>query len=233
MAEVVARNITTRRHDPRKATFKGADMSTKLKLLGIHVASFGDCFAADDTCQPLVYRDPFSGVYKKYLFTKDGKKLLGGMMIGDTNDYAKLLGMVKAGKRLQTPPSELILGIKGTKEEQHGGADTLPDDTQICSCNNVTKGTIRKIIRSKKCENVNQVKCFSKAGTGCGGCMPQVQEVTSRQCGKRRTPSHYVYVHHRSLKQNSSHLVKPSAILYAAISSTAVPNSLLLARSSN
>ena len=175
MAEVVARNLTTRLNQPRKAGFRGADMSTKLKLLGVHVASFGDCFPDEKKTQPLTYRDPFSGVYKKFIFTKDGKKLLGGMMVGDTNDYSKLLSLVRAGKRLQAPPSELILGVQGGDTVQ--SADALPDDTQICSCNNVTKGDIRKVIKDKKCENANQVKCFSKAGTGCGGCLPQVQEI--------------------------------------------------------
>lgn len=175
MAEVVARNLTTRLNDPRKAAFKGSDMSTKLKLLGVHVASFGDCFADPTKTTPLVYRDPFGGIYKKYIFTKDGKKLVGGMMVGDTNDYAKLLALVRSGKRLHAPPSELILGVQAADQVQT--ADALPDDTQICSCNNVTKGKIRSIIKEKKCENLNQVKCFSKAGTGCGGCLPQVQEV--------------------------------------------------------
>ncbi|KAI8079951.1 uncharacterized protein BX664DRAFT_362080 [Halteromyces radiatus] len=177
MADVVARNLTTRLHDPRKIQFKGADMSTKLKLLGVHVASFGDCFADtsnQDSYQPLIYRDPFARIYKKYIFTNDGKKLIGGMMVGDTKDYAKLLSIVKSGKRLLTPPSELILGVQNQEAQ---GADALTDDTQICSCNNVTKGDIRKVIKAKKCQNVNQVKCFSKAGSGCGGCLPQVQEI--------------------------------------------------------
>jgi NAD(P)H-nitrite reductase large subunit len=177
MAEVVARNLTTRRFESRKAAFKGADMSTKLKLLGVHVASFGDYFADESKTNALVYRDPFSGVYKKYVFTKDGKRLMGGMMVGDTNDYAKLLALVRAGLQLHSPPSELILGVKSSKEDVQG-ADALPDETQICSCNNVTKGQLRKVICDKKCENVDQVKSFSKAGTGCGGCMPQVQEAS-------------------------------------------------------
>ncbi len=176
MAEVVARNLTTRRFESRKAAFKGSDMSTKLKLLGVHVASFGDYFADESKARALVYRDPFSAVYKKYVFTKDGKRLLGGMMVGDTNDYAKLLALVRAGQQLQSPPSELILGVKSSKEDVQG-ADALPDETQICSCNNVTKGQLRKVICEKKCENVNQLKSFSKAGMGCGGCIPQVQEV--------------------------------------------------------
>lgn len=95
-------------------------------------------------------------------------------MIGDTKDYAKLLSMVKSQKRLTSPPGELILGAPNSQEET---ANDLPDDTQICSCNNVSKGDIRKVIKDKKCCNVNQVKGYSKAGSGCGGCLTQVQEV--------------------------------------------------------
>ncbi|CAO3623322.1 unnamed protein product [Cunninghamella echinulata] len=176
MADVVARNLTS--ISSSKVKFKGADMSTKLKLLGVHVASFGDCFAdseQQDKYQPLIYRDPFGGIYKKYIFTKDGKKLVGGIMVGDTKDYGKLLTFVKNKVALKTPPSELILGVQGSNESE--SADALPDSTQICSCNNITKGDIRKTIRENKCENLNQVKCLSKAGTGCGGCLNQVQEI--------------------------------------------------------
>ncbi|KAM6500317.1 nitrite reductase H large subunit [Amanita muscaria] len=176
MAEIVSRNLTTRRFESRKAAFKGSDMSTKLKLLGVHVASFGEYFSDESKTRALVYRDPFSGIYKKYIFTKEGKRLVGGMMVGDTNDYAKLLALVRSGQQLRSPPSELILGVQSAKESLQG-ADALPDETQICSCNNISKGQLRKVIRDKKCENLVQVKCFSRAGTGCGGCLPQVQEI--------------------------------------------------------
>ncbi|KAF9337011.1 hypothetical protein BGZ91_009690 [Linnemannia elongata] len=180
MAEVVARNLTRdihskglgKAHQPR--LFTSADMSTKLKLLGVHVASFGDYFASSRDTRELLYRDPFGAVYKKYIFTKDGKHLLGGMMVGDTTDYGKLLGMSKSKKSLQIPPSELILGLK---PGQGQGAADLPDDTQICSCNNVTKGQIRSAVRSKGCSSIGEVKTCTKAGLGCGGCIPQVGDI--------------------------------------------------------
>jgi nitrite reductase (NAD(P)H) len=49
----------------------------------------------DEPIQCLVYKDPFSSTYKKYIFTADGKYLLGGMMIGDVADYVKLVSIVK------------------------------------------------------------------------------------------------------------------------------------------
>src|SRR5690606_4605157 len=121
MAEVVARNLTRDpkstglgpNHRPKK--FTGSDMSAKLKLLGVHVASFGDYFSANEETKSLIYRDPFDVVYKKYIFTKDGKHLLGGMMVGDTTDYAKLLALSNSKKSLPMPPSELILGVKANE----------------------------------------------------------------------------------------------------------------------
>ncbi|KAK3821106.1 MAG: hypothetical protein J3Q66DRAFT_332614 [Benniella sp.] len=180
MAEVIARNLTRdvnskglgKAHQPRQ--FKSADMSTKLKLLGVHVASFGDYFSTSKDTQALLYRDPFGSVYKKYIFTKDGKHLLGGMMVGDTADYGKLLGMSKSKKSLQIPPSELILGLKPGQAQ---GASDMPDDTQICSCNNITKGQIKAAVRTKGCSSIGEVKTCTKAGLGCGGCVPQVGEI--------------------------------------------------------
>ena len=146
MADVLAFNLSEAKlHSPR--TFKRPDLSTKLKLLGVEVASFGDFFADRDGPQhlparrgstvsrakpngdapsppavkALCYKDPFQAVYKKYLFTPDGKYLLGGMMIGDTKDYVKLVPMVKNQKALDVPPSQFILGVKSGDDE--GGDD--------------------------------------------------------------------------------------------------------------
>jgi nitrite reductase (NAD(P)H) len=149
MADVLAFNLTqAKAHAPR--TFKRPDLSTKLKLLGVEVASFGDFFADRDgpkdmpgrakpgrakgadkkdqvknltdgpappPVKALTYKDPFQQVYKKYLFTMDGKYLLGGMMIGDTKDYVKLVPMVKGQKQLEIPPSELIIGASKGEDD--------------------------------------------------------------------------------------------------------------------
>lgn len=138
MADVLSFNLTspTPSPDPPRK-FDSPDLSTKLKLLGIDVASFGDFFADRDgprslpdgaggeeeepRARALTYKDPFGAVYKKYLFTPDGKHLLGGMMIGDTGDYVKLTQMVRNRKVLDVPPSQFILGAK--KEGEDDGSD--------------------------------------------------------------------------------------------------------------
>lgn len=138
MADVLSFNLTNPDKEPRR--FKRPDLSTKLKLLGVDVASFGDFFADRDgpkflpgrqafkhkadgepAVKALTYKDPFSAVYKKYLFTMDGKYLLGGMMIGDTKDYVKLNQMVRNQTELKVAPSEFILG------SQKGGEENADD----------------------------------------------------------------------------------------------------------
>ncbi|KAI1613064.1 nitrite reductase [Exophiala viscosa] len=211
-ADVLSFNLTqAKSHSPR--TFKRPDLSTKLKLLGVEVASFGDFFADRDgpkdlpkrhikkeqketvpkdqqdkvkdltsgppppAVKALTYRDPFAAVYKKYLFTMDGKYLLGGMMIGDTKDYVKLVPMVKNKKALEVPPSQFIIGASKDGEED---ADDLADDTQICSCHNVTKGNVVEVVKDGSCKAIGEVKSCTKAGTGCGGCMPLVQSIFNK-----------------------------------------------------
>ena len=212
-ADVLSFNFTqAKAHAPR--TFKRPDLSTKLKLLGVEVASFGDFFADRDgpkdlprrhvkreeknkegtdssrekvknltdgppppAVKALTYRDPFAAVYKKYLFTMDGKYLLGGMMIGDTKDYVKLVPMVKNKKVLDVPPSQFIVGASKGDDEN---ADDLTDDTQICSCHNVTKGDVASVVKDGSCKAIGDVKSCTKAGTGCGGCMPLVQSIFNK-----------------------------------------------------
>lgn len=123
----------------------------------------------------LTYKDPFKQVYKKYLFTEDGKYLLGGMMIGDTQDYIKLVPMVKEQKALEIPPGELIVGAKGDDNP-----DDLPDETQVCSCHNVTKGDVASTIKDGTCKSIGDVKSCTKAGTGCGGCVPLVTTIFNK-----------------------------------------------------
>jgi nitrite reductase (NAD(P)H) len=208
MADVLAFNLTQAKvHSYRQ--FKRPDLSTKLKLLGVEVASFGDFFADRDgpkfmpvraakkieqssqdavktltdgpppsPVKALTYRDPFQAVYKKYLFTLDGKYLLGGMMIGDTKDYVKLVPMVKNQKILDVPPSQFILGASKGDDE---GGDDLDDDTQICSCHNVAKGDVLNVVKDGTCKSIGDVKSCTKGGTGCGGCMPLVISIFTKQ----------------------------------------------------
>ncbi|MEM1227679.1 MAG: nitrite reductase large subunit NirB [Planctomycetota bacterium] len=172
MAEIAAENLF---EGQRK--FDGSDLSTKLKLMGVDVASFGDYEAGKDVANSLTFEDPFAGVYKKLLVSLDGKKLLGGIMVGDAADYGTLSIMAKGNDDLPCDPHELIVGSSDGAAAALGGVDSMPDSAQICSCNNVTKGDICEAIRERDLDSPGAVKACTKAGSGCGGCMPLVTDL--------------------------------------------------------
>ena len=152
-------------------TFTGADMSTKLKLLGVDVASFGDAFATTEGALELTYADAVSGVYKKLVVSEDGRRLLGGILVGDASAYGILRPMVSSGLALPDNPEQLILPASS------GAPMGMPDEAQVCSCNDVTKADILHAVAEQGCESVADVKQCTRAGTTCGSCVPTVKNL--------------------------------------------------------
>ena len=166
MAEVVVEALLD-----GPGAFTGADMSTKLKLLGVDVASFGDAHGTTGNCLELVYSDAVAGVYKKLVVSEDGKQLLGGILVGDASAYGLLRPMVASGIELPANPEELILPAG------RGGAEPgLPADAVVCSCNRVTRGQI-EAHADNGCQDAACVTKCSKAGSTCGSCKPQVKSI--------------------------------------------------------
>ncbi len=160
--------------------FESYDMSTKLKLIGVDVASFGDAICENTPHKPIVFEDNLEGIYKRINISTDGKKLLGGILVGDADAYNMLLQVTLNGMALPPNPEDLILGARGGEEL---GME-LPDSAQICSCENVTKGDICKAIVEDGLEDIAAVKTCTKAGTGCGACSPIVGDIFSEQLKK-------------------------------------------------
>ncbi|MEV6282431.1 nitrite reductase large subunit NirB [Kribbella sp. NPDC051770] len=169
MAEIVADRLLG-----GAATFPGADSSTKLKLLGVDVASFGDAFATTKGALDIVYADPVAGVYKKLVLSDDARTLLGGILVGDASAYAALRPMV--GRELGADPASYLLpeGAQPVKLE-------LPDDAPVCSCNNVAAGTIRCAVRDEGCGDLKALCARTKAGTSCGSCLPIVKNLLNTE----------------------------------------------------
>ncbi|RNL63263.1 nitrite reductase large subunit [Nocardioides marmoriginsengisoli] len=173
MAEVVVDRLLG-----GEATFPGADTSTKLKLLGVDVASFGDAFAEAPGSLEVTYADPVAGVYKKLVMSDDAKTLLGGVLVGDASAYASLRPML--GAELGSDPNAWLL------PEGSGAPVTgdLPDAANVCSCNNVTAGTIRASVCEGGCTDLGAVKACTKAGTSCGSCLPLVKRLMTTELEK-------------------------------------------------
>ena len=171
MADVVAANLT----GGHKA-FTGYDMSTKLKLIGVDVASFGDPFVPATEGRSIVFEDKMKGVYKRINVSSDGKHLLGGILVGDAESYNMLLQTTKNQVVLPPNPEDVMLGSRGASGEASAGVSSLPDDALICSCESVSKGDICSAV-GEGAETLDAIKKCTKAGTGCGGCVPMVKDL--------------------------------------------------------
>ncbi|MCI2958133.1 nitrite reductase large subunit NirB [Agromyces atrinae] len=170
MAEVVATQLLG-----GDATFPGYDLSTKLKLSGVDVASFGDAFGETPGALDVVYADPVAGVYKKLVLSDDAKTLLGGILVGDASSYASLRPLV--GGALGGDPVAYLVSVDGLEAP----TGELPDAALVCSCNSVTAGTIRESVTEHGCTDVAGVKACTKAGAACGSCVPLVKKLLGAQ----------------------------------------------------
>jgi nitrite reductase (NADH) large subunit len=160
------------------AEFPGADMSTKLKLLGVDVASFGDAMGATANCLEVVVNDAVNHTYAKLVLSDDAKTLLGGVLVGDASAYGALRTMV--GSQLPGDPMALIAPAQYGDTAPALGVNAVADAAQICSCNNVTKGDLTAAI-ANGCADVPALKSCTAAGTSCGSCVPLLRQLLDAQ----------------------------------------------------
>ncbi|MEP4101058.1 nitrite reductase large subunit NirB [Paraglaciecola sp.] len=192
-------------------TFQGADMSTKLKLMGVEVGSIGDAHAKTEGALCYTYENQPNEVYKKIVVDAEQKKLLGSVLIGDTSDYDTLLQYALNDIDLPANPESLILPSSGDAPVGLG-PDALPDTATICSCHNVSKGDIIESV-DQGASDVSSVKSCTKAGTGCGGCAALLKSVVDCELEKRGVEvkkdicEHFAYS-----RQELFHLIKVGGI---------------------
>ncbi len=168
-AEVVADRLVD-----GAAEFPEADLSTKLKLLGVDVASFGDAMGSTENCLEVAINDAVNRTYAKLVLSDDARTLLGGVLVGDASAYGVLRPMV--GSELPGDPLALIAPAGSAGAAGALGIGALPDSAQICSCNNVTKGDLKCAI-SDGCADVPALKACTAAGTSCGSCVPLLKQL--------------------------------------------------------
>lgn len=179
MAQVAVDAITGK---PGSA-FTGADMSTKLKLMGVDVASIGDAHGTTPGAQSYSFVDEINKVYKKIVVSSDNKYLLGAVLVGDADNYGTLLQMMLNRIELPEFPDMLILPQRNGTAAPAMGVDKLPDSAQICSCNNVSKGQICCAVQDG-ITDLGALKATTKAGTSCGGCTALVGQVMNAELAK-------------------------------------------------
>lgn len=178
----MARNLAARLLGETADDFTGADMSTKLKLLGVDVGSIGDAHGATPGSRSYRFIDEANSAYRRLVVDASGKHVLGAVLVGDNSYYDTLLQYAQNGIALPTDPASLILP-QGSGAPTLG-ADALPDSATICSCHNVSKGAVCAAIDSG-CGDLAAVKGCTKAASGCGGCAALLKQVFEHELTAR------------------------------------------------
>jgi len=184
------------------------DMSTKLKLIGVDVASFGEPFMPASKGHSIVFENKTKGLYKRINVSHDGKTLLGGILVGDASDYNMLHQIYLNGLPLPENVEELILGSsKGEKTAM--GVLQLPDTAQVCSCENVSKGDICSSLKEGNCSDLKDVVGLTKATTGCGGCKPMVVDLVNESLkAMGQSVKEVICEHFQQSRQDLFHIIK-------------------------
>lgn len=195
----------------RDNAFSGADMSAKLKLLGVDVGGIGDARGNTPGAKSVVWLDESKSIYKRLILSEDQKTLLGAVLVGDTSDYGNLLQLVLNAIPLPGNPEALILPT-GSGEKPSIGVDALPDNAQICSCFDVTKGDIITAVKSG-CHTVAALKGETRAGTGCGGCIPLITQVLNSELSRQGIEvNNHLCAHFPYSRQELYHLIRVDEI---------------------
>lgn len=204
MARVAAQHIA----GSTQAVFMGADMSTKLKLMGVDVASIGDAHSKTVGAQSFRYIDECKQIYKKIVLSADQKQLLGAVLVGDAQEYGTLLQMVLNQLPVPENPEFLILPVADGESKNALGVDALPDNAQICSCNNVSKAQICAAV-AEGASDLGAIKACTRAGTSCGGCVPLVTQVMKAEMAKHgMVVNNHLCEHFPYSRQALYHLVR-------------------------
>ncbi|MCB1705473.1 MAG: nitrite reductase large subunit NirB [Halioglobus sp.] len=200
MAEVVAGQLAG-----EAVTFQGADMSTKLKLLGVDVGSIGDAHCRTEGALSYVYSDGREACYKKLVTSADSSRLLGAVLVGDCSDYDTLLQYFLNDMALPADPQALILPASGDRPQL--GVAALPATATICSCHNVTKGDVVACIDAGSV-SLADVKSTTRASTGCGGCSAMLKNLFDDELTARGvTVDRSLCEHFSHTRQELYHLV--------------------------
>jgi len=202
MARVAAAHIA----GDAQASFGGADLSTKLKLMGVDVASIGDAQGRTPGSRSLSYTDGIRQIYKRIVVSADGRQLLGAVLVGDAAEYGTLLQMTLNGIPLPASPERLI--VPASEGGKPGlGAEALPDSAVLCSCNHVSKQQLCSAV-AEGARTIGELKACTRAGTSCGGCVPMVTQLLKSELARQGVAiNNHLCEHFPHSRQELYHLV--------------------------
>ncbi|HTU60045.1 MAG TPA: (2Fe-2S)-binding protein, partial [Polyangiales bacterium] len=174
-AKVLALHITRRDTD---AQYLGSRLATKLKVMGVELASMGVTEPADEEDEVVTFAEPKRGTYKKLIVRKG--RLAGAIMLGDLSKVGYLMQSFDRNTPLPEERLSLLfdIGAPGKKVT----FDELPADSQVCNCNGVSKAAIGGCVTDGK-RTLKLVMAATRAGMGCGACKGMVSDLVDYFCG--------------------------------------------------
>ncbi|MDF7822558.1 FAD-dependent oxidoreductase [Pontiellaceae bacterium B12227] len=157
-------------------TFEPKTPASRLKLLDLQVGSIGETHLTMDEVDFVYEMDLDQGVYKKLLISKDWKKLIGAVLVGEISEFEKIRKTLDSGGDLPPTPHDLLAPVGQPLNVEL----ELEDDDVVCFCNYVTKGDICRAIDEKNLKTVGDVMGTTYAGGLCGSCLDTVVAVTKQ-----------------------------------------------------
>ncbi|MEP6754591.1 MAG: (2Fe-2S)-binding protein, partial [Chthonomonadales bacterium] len=187
-AAVLADHITGLKSD---AAYFGSKVATKLKVMGVELATMGLIEPSDPRDEVITFAEPKRGIYKKIIVRND--MLVGAMLLGDTSKASFLMQAFDRALPVSEDRASLLFDI-GTFSRQMTMVE-MPDDAQVCNCNGVSKGAIRRCVGSGR-RSLKGVMDATRAGMGCGSCKALVTEIVEWACDGQvdEDPSIHYYV---------------------------------------
>ncbi|MBK8802346.1 MAG: nitrite reductase large subunit [Fibrobacteres bacterium] len=170
MAEAAAHDIVG-----SSRPFPGFVAATKLKLMGVDVASIGDVNAAGDDFDDLVVKAPCAGIYQRVVWRISDRKLQGAVLVGDLEPFGELSALLTSGDPVPADPRALL----APPREEGAGADPI-----VCNCENVRRSKILQAIDAGATD-LAAVKKATKACTGCGSCAQAVTGTIKKRLAER------------------------------------------------
>jgi len=206
LAKVAAESVAG-----KEARFQGGDLSTKLKLMGVDVASFGDSFGTTPGARRISLEDEATGVYKQLVVSGDGTRLLGGMLVGDASDYGLLSALSRSEGSLPQSARAYLFGSEAVSSAKPGSLE-MPDSALVCSCNAVSKGALCEAVRAGASDMAALKRC-TQVATGCGGCSQLATQIMKAELARGgKAVSNALCEHFAYSRQELFHLVRVEQI---------------------
>lgn len=176
-AEVLANFI----HGDLQSSYEGAVPMNILKLSGLDLCSIGipEIPAGEEGFEEILFIDQSMRYYKKCIIKDD--RMVGAILMGDKTEFAEFRNLIE--NKLELSEKRMQLLRSGRRSEPVIGK-------LVCSCNQVGEGNLETLI-SHGHRSLQSVCDNSGAGSGCGSCKPEIQQILKKMTALQK--DHIVY----------------------------------------